>query len=141
MILESVLTAVITVIVGVLVYSFSQIASRFIFEPIHRQDEIRGEIADSLIFYANVYANPGTASPQLTAQASDKFRQLASLLMSRTCLIRVYGFFSWLGLIPGILNLMKAHGNLIGLSNNVSKPGSSTQNVQWAEEIKRLLKI
>jgi len=140
MIFESVLTAVITVIVGVLVYSFSQIVSRFIIEPIHRQDEIRGEIADSLIFYANVYANPGTP-PQLTAQASDKFRQLASLLMSRTCLIRMYGFFSWLGLIPGLSNLMKAHGNLIGLSNNVGKPGSSTQNVRWAEEIKRLLKI
>ena len=140
MVLESVLTAVITVIIGVAVYAFSQIVSKFVIEPIHKQDEIRGEIADSLIFYANIYANPGMGTPQHAA-AADKFRQLASSLMFRTQLIRKYGFFSWIGLIPEMSNVVKAHSNLIGLSNGINVREYANQNVESADEIKKFLKI
>lgn len=143
MVLESVLTAVITVIIGVAVYAFSQIFSKFVIEPIHKQDEIRGEIADSLIFYANIYANPGGGTPQHAA-AANKFRQLASSLMSRTQLIRNYRFFSWVGLIPEKSNVLKAHSNLIGLSNCINVGGYANQNrarAKSADEVKKFLEI
>jgi len=140
MVLESVLTAVITVIIGVAVYSFSQMVLKFVIEPIHEQDEIRGEIADSLTYYANIYGNPGMGTPQHIS-AADKFRQQASQLLSKTRLIRKYGFFSWIGLIPNMQNVMKAHANLIGISNSVNTKGSATQNVKWADEIRKFLSL
>jgi hypothetical protein len=140
MIAESVATAVITVIIGVAVYALSQIVSKFVIEPIHKQDEIRGEISHSLAFYANVYGNPGSSTSK-HSEATDKFREQACLLASKTRLIRKYGFFSAIGLVPCAQNVQKACGNLIGLSNCINKTGSSTQNVQWAEEIRKLLRI
>jgi hypothetical protein len=140
MVLESVLAAVITVIIGVAVYAFSQIVLKFVIEPIHKQDEIRGDIADALIYYADVYANPGMNTPK-HAEAAEKFRQKASFLLSRTRLIRKYWFFSWIGLIPNLQNVMNAHANLIGLSNGVNMKGYATQNVKWADEVKRFLRI
>ena len=70
MILESIVTASLTVIIGVTVYASSQIVSKFLIEPIHKQDEIRGEIADSLAFYANIYCNPGSGTQQQMSEAS-----------------------------------------------------------------------
>lgn len=141
MVLDSVLTAIITVIIGVTVYAFSQMVSRFVIEPIHKHDEIRGRIAHSLIYYANVYANPGIHEKELSTKASDEFRQLASLLLSRTSLIRKYRFFSWMKLVPEMSSILKAHANLIGLSNSIFRSDSAGQNVKWADEIRQLLKI
>lgn len=62
MIPESVAAALLTVLIGVVVYALGQIFSNFVIEPIHKQDEIRGEIADSLVFYADVYSNPKSST-------------------------------------------------------------------------------
>ncbi|MEM2972019.1 MAG: hypothetical protein QW270_06310 [Candidatus Bathyarchaeia archaeon] len=140
MVLESVLTAVITVIIGVAVCALSQMVLKFVIEPIHKLDEIRGNIAHSLIYYADVYANPGMGTPK-HMEASEKFRQQASLLLSRTHLIRNYWFFSRIGLIPNMQNVMKAHANLIGLSNGVHVKRYAEQNNKWADKIRKFLEI
>jgi hypothetical protein len=140
MVLESVLTAMITVIIGVSVYALSQMVSKFVIEPIHKQDELRGEIGDALIYYANVYGNPGKNTPKHT-EAMKKFRQQASLLISKTALIRKYPFFAWTGLVPTKQNVLAAHANLIGLSNGVNMSENGTQNVKWADETRILLRI
>lgn len=137
--LNSVVTAVVTVLIGVSIYSLGQMILKFTIEPIHKQDELRGEIADALIFYANVYSNPGV-SPQHT-QASVRFRQLASLLLSKTRLIRMYDFFSRIGLVPREQSVLKAHSNLIGLSNRITLPQYATLNVNEADEIRELLRV
>ena len=139
-VLDSVITACLTVIIGVTVYALSQIVSKFLIEPIHKQDEIRGEIADSLAFYANIYCNPGSGTQQAMNEASRVLRQKATLLRSRTHLIRGYRFFSWVKLIPKIENIDRAYGNLIALSNSIFR-GNPAQNNQWAEEIKQLLNL
>jgi len=145
MILDSVITAVLTVIIGVTVYAFSQMASKFLIEPIHKQDEIRGQIAHSLAFYANIYTNPGAGTPTQRAEAADIFRQQACLLRSKTHMIRWYGFFSYIGLVPTIENVNKACSNLIGLSNSVllgsNSPVQLTQINEWVEEIEVLLNL
>lgn len=140
MVFDSVITACLTVIIGVTVYALSQIVSKFLIEPIHKQDEIRGEIADSLAFYANIYCNPGSGAQQAMNEASKVLRQKATLLRSRTYLIRWHGFFSWINLIPKIENIENASRNLIALSNSIFR-GDPAQNNQWAEEIKELLNL
>lgn len=47
-----------TVVSGTLVFVVGQIILKFIIEPIHKQKEIIGEIADALIYYANLYTHP-----------------------------------------------------------------------------------
>jgi hypothetical protein len=140
MVLESVATAVITVIIGVLVYGSSQIVSKFAIEPVHKHDEIRGEIAHSLAYFADAYANPGLGTPK-HGEASAKLREQACLLGSRTLLIRKYSVYSSLGLVPSRQKIQKACANLIGISNQVNTPGTGTQNVQWAEETKQWLRL
>jgi len=140
MIPESVITACLTVITGVIVYSISKIVSDFLIEPIHKLDEIRGEIADSLVFYADRYSNPGSGSQKAMNEASSVLRQKATLLMSRVYLIRWYGFFSQLRIVPNLENVKRASSNLIGLSNSIFH-GDPTRNNQWAAEIADLLNL
>ena len=49
--LEAVITAGLTIISGVVVWVF--------IEPVHELFKLRGEVADSLVFYADVYSNRG----------------------------------------------------------------------------------
>jgi hypothetical protein len=144
MVLDSVITAVLTVIIGVTVYALSQMASKLLIEPIHKLDEMRGQIAYSLEFYANIYTNPGVGTPTQRAKVANIFRRQAGLLMSRAHMIRWYKFFSY-GLVPKIENVKKAFSNLIGLSNHVSLGSNSPipliQIVEEVEEIKVLLSL
>jgi hypothetical protein len=139
---ESLITASLTIIIGITVYALSQFVSKFFIDPIHKQDEIRGEIADALDFYANIYTNSGSTGipDEEKREASMVLRQKATLLQSRTHLIRLYGFFSWLRFIPRRENVNKACGCLIGLSNQIFT-GDPLRNNEWAEETKYLLKL
>lgn len=142
MVSENLLTVSLTVIVGVTVYALSQIVSKFFIEPIHKQDEIRGEIADAVDYYANIYTNPGdTGIPdELKTETATVLRQKATLLQSKTHLIRLYGVFSRLGFVPSRKHVNKASGRLIGLSNQIFD-GDPMRNYQWAEDVKILLKL
>jgi len=145
MVLESIITAVLTVIIGVTVYAVSQIVSKFLITPVHKQDEIRGRIAHYLVFYANIYSNPGAGTPAQRSTAVDIFRQQACLLRSKTYMIRWYGLLSSIKLVPKIENINKACANLIALSNHISMGSNSPiqlpQVQKWVEEIERLLKL
>jgi len=141
MIPESVAAALLTVFIGVVVYALGQIFSNFVIEPIHKQDEIRGEIADSLVFYADVYSNPKSSTMEERERASRDLRQKATLLTSRTYVIRGYRFLSWVGVVPKKEDVFGACRNLIALSNSVFAEVHPSETYQWAEEIKRLLKL
>lgn len=140
MAIDSILTASWTVIIGVTVYSLSQIISKFLIEPIHKMDEIRGEIADSLAYYADLYSNPGSGTKQPMRKASNTLRQKATLLRARRHLVRGYPLFSLLKILPQEKNIVTASEDLFGLSNSIFK-GNPSQNIQWAEEIKEMLNL
>ncbi|MCX6743435.1 MAG: hypothetical protein NT116_04330 [Candidatus Parcubacteria bacterium] len=141
------LTSALTIFGGVLIFVIGQIISKFIIDPIHEQKRLIGKIADSLIFYANVYTNPGILPKETMDKASVKFRQQATFLQSKTHLIPLYGILSILGLIVSKNNINKASENLIRISNLTHvKPDSSTGNIaiknaETADEIKKLLKL
>ena len=139
------LTSALTIFGSITVYVIGQIISKFVIEPIHEQKKLIGEIADSLIFYAYVYANPGLAERNLMDEASNKFRQQATLLQSKTHLIPLYSFFSCLGVVVNRSNIEKAASNLIGLSNSVYRVSSiddiAGRNLDRADEIKTLLRL
>jgi len=81
------LTSAATIIGGVFVYTAGQVITRFFIDPYHEYRKVVGEIADALIYHANVYMNPGGGSPNEPRAAridatSDTLRQKASLFVS-----------------------------------------------------------
>jgi hypothetical protein len=116
---SSIITAVLTIIIGVISFVLGQIAIKFFIEPIQRQQEHIGKIAHYLIFYADLWANPGFGPDDKIKEAEKKFRQLASELRALTNLVKGYYYFSSLGIVPSYIEIETSARNLIGLSNSL----------------------
>lgn len=127
MVSETLTTFVLTIFGGVSIYVLGQIFLKFFIEPVHELLQIIGKIGDILIFYANVYTNT-VIDAEKNREANDKLRKHASLLKSKSHLVKWHGLFSCLGFIPSKENIHEAHINLIGISNTT--PNSSSQCVQ-----------
>lgn len=114
-----------TILGGVIIFVIGQIILRFIIEPILELNRIRGEIAYSLIFYANVYRN---ARPEYTDLREDTkmrddvqkiFREQASRLCPKASIIPWFKIWELLKIVPKFQNVTAAAEELIGLSNSI----------------------
>lgn len=132
-------TAFLTVISGALVFCLGQIVLRFFIEPIQKLDECRGKICDTLIFYRNVYMNPGTLNKEKEQEVSNKLRELSSVLLSRKAMIRGYDFFVKYSIIPSKENILSAHRNLSGISNSI--PANNNKDNFFAMEMNRKMEM
>jgi hypothetical protein len=135
-----ILTASLTVIGGILVFVVGQIIAKFFIEPMHEQFRLIGEIANSLIFYANVYSNPGSGKPDKMDEASKMLRQQASQLMARTHAIRWYKLWQFLRIVPKYVDVIEASRNLIGPSNSIHQ-GNPMVNNDMRKGIEKRLRI
>lgn len=138
-----VLTASITIAGGVIVYTIGHLFVAVFVEPIHRLRSLIGEIADSLVFYANVYSNPGLGQKERMDEASETLRHQASQLRAREYSVPWYSLWSFMGLVREKAKIEEASAELIGLSNSVhrSEPNLGIQNYRRQEKIKELLGI
>ena len=138
-----VLTSALTIVGGVVIYVAGQILTRFFIDPYHEYRKAVGEIADALIYHANVYMNPGSGSPTEPRAAridatSDTLRQKASLLRVRAYSIPCYNVFAKCRLVSQRASIERASGALIGLSNNIFQ-GDARENRRLRDEITREL--
>jgi hypothetical protein len=118
-----------TVFAGVLVFVVGQIIIKFVIEPIHEFRKFTGEIADALIFYCNVYSNPGLAREEELNEAQRTFRQQAAKLLSKAHTVSGYNLWAWCRLLPMRKDLQEAASYLIGISNGVfDKSQSASEN-------------
>lgn len=134
-----------TIMSGTAVFVGGQIFQKFFIEPIHELHKLRGEVADGLIFYANVYSNP--RSPENLSDEYDHaqvaIRQLASRLSARAHAIPWYSLWDRLCFVPKRKNVAQASRSLIGLSNGVYGVGldGGRHNSKCRREIEELLKL
>lgn len=138
--IEAILTACLTILIGVVVYVLGQIASKFFIDPVHELSQIIGKIGDTLIFYANIYTN--TSTPEKHKEANEVLRQQTCILKSKTQMVKWYKLFARLGFIPCKKDVNEAHSELIGLSN--STPTNSIDciaNFERRKKIENLLKL
>jgi len=112
-------TAALTVLGGVLVYVLGHMLEKFVLEPVLEQRRLIGQIASSLVFYANEYSNPGKGRPEAMAEARDAFRDQASELRASAYTVPCYGIFAWLRRVPALRAVIQASHDLIGLSNSI----------------------
>jgi hypothetical protein len=115
--MSELLIASITIFGGFVVFVLGQMTLKFSIEPIHKQSEIIGGIAHSLIFYADLYSNPGEDRLEDRGKASEMLRDQAAQLMARTHVIKIYSLFEFLKLAPKRSAVKEAHHYLIGISN------------------------
>jgi len=137
-----VLTSALTVLGGIAIIVAGQVSTKFFIEPIHEHRRIIGEIAESLLFYAYLYSNPGIGRPEEMNEAQKVFRQQASRLVATSYAIQWRKLPRFLSIsIPGPLDVTEARGCLIGLSNSIHESGDPRQNREWVEEIRKRLGI
>ena len=139
-------TVFITVLSGVLIFVLGQLLLKFILDPIHKQRETIGDIADSLIYYSNLYTNlMGTYIPEHEERkiASEKVRQLSTVLVSRTHLIPFYAYLAFFKCVPKEKHIKEVASDLIGLSNGMfaREWDHIKHNDKRAEDIKKKLNI
>ncbi len=138
-----VLTASITVAGGVIVYVLGHFLEVLFIEPIHRLRSIIGEIADSLVYYAPVYGNPGLLAKEICDEASETLRRQASQLRARAYSIPWYTLWAFVGIIREKKEVEEASSELIGLSNSVhsSTGATASQNYRKQNKLSELLGI
>ena len=135
------------VVTSVLGGTFVYVVTKFIFDSILEQKKVIGEIANSLIFYTNVYTNV-MSKEALYREASEKFRKLASSLTSSIHTIPSYSIISKTKIIVNKSMIVSVIKELIGLSNGClglingqHSPIVIHNNQECVNNIKRLLKI
>lgn len=127
---------VITGSVGIIGY----ILAAFVGGPIRAYWGLKGEIARSLVFYANADSVQHVGDP-LAVEAEKKLRDLASTLTGIANEIPAYGLWAMLRVVPAPQDLEDARSNLIGLSNGIGVPGRSLENTKRHERIRKALGI
>jgi hypothetical protein len=137
---EPLLTASLTVITGLIILVFGQLVEKFFIEPLLERSRTLGKISFALIYYANVYSNPGFTRPEQADEASKNLRNLAAKLISTTYAVNGYSILSLLRIVPSKGNVHEATHLLIGLSNAVYLP-NPISNADKPSEIARLLRI
>jgi len=140
-----VITAGLTIMGGIFLLVIGQLFEKFSIEPLRRYRETVGEIAVSLIYFANIYLNPGADihDRETLNEVSQNLRRLASELVAGTNSIHPYLLFKWLHWIPSEENVRLAASNLIRLSNGLFRSGAREINVneERRQEIIHLLSI
>jgi hypothetical protein len=114
--------AVASIVGGLTVLVVGQALMRFIFDPIQDLNKLRGEIAHTLIYHANVPRGQTEKERARQREAADELRRLAAKLRAQSYVIPKHAWWAQLGWIPPRRTLNGAAGELIGLSNSFVRP-------------------
>lgn len=134
------LTSFSTICGGVILLVIGQLIIRFLLDPLSDLRKLIGEISDNLIYFANIYMNPGISGVELENVAQHELRKKASLLRAKSNALPLYNFFYFLRLVPSKKNIIVASTNLIGLSNSIHQ-GNPNINDERANAIFDAFKI
>ena len=127
-----------TVISGVLIFVIGQVLLKIFIEPVQELLRALGQVKYCMIFYANIFCNPGVAEPAKMNQTVDELRLSASKLQGAIHIVRFYRLWALLKIIPSKKNLDQVSSELIGLSNSIHD-GKCAENVGRRETILRLI--
>lgn len=119
---------------------------KYVSEPRQEIQRLISEIDVDLIFFANVWANPGSTPQEIILTAHNAFRHHAASLRAKLRILSMGRYFSLFGL-PSIANIREASSLLIGLSSSLgvnsvqSLPETALSNKRDETKIRMLLNI
>lgn len=106
-----------TIVAGAGTFVLGQIVLKLLIDPVQSFKTTVAEIANKLILYANIYANPKPLGDQKQAEMSEDFRVLSSKLQSNMHLIPIYNISKFLFGLPSKEKVAKASSQLIYIHN------------------------
>ena len=135
------------IVSAVSIFVVGQFILKSIIEPIQELKKEIAVILGDMIYYANIYSNPGTAEKEVIDKASLVLRKYSSELIAKSSIIPFYSFWYYLRLLPSYKDIESVSSGLIGLSNSLhSSPSTAISDVDIADnnhknsgEIKKLL--
>ena len=145
---QAIITAALTLFVGILVFLCGQVAVVLFIERIRIQARTIEEIAETIVHYARDYSSPININ-QLTTEKleelrskADHLRILSARLRATVVTLRYYRLFEWLRLVIPKQNAIKASRSLMGLSN-VTPPDYNTikDGIKLRQEVEDYLDI
>lgn len=132
-------------------YFLGRLTVALFVEPILGLRRLTSEIAESLVFYANVYCNPSVdnqgAVDEPSEQARQVFRRQASRLRAAVHAVSLHSLWERMGLVREKRKVEEASSELIGLANSVRADPmigavkSAMANSRKKETIEKLLGI
>jgi hypothetical protein len=117
--MEKIITACLTIIGGVIVYSLTRLIEKRYLDPINDLNKLRGEVAHKIIMHANKFGNPDVFDEKIMYEASDEIRMLSAELRSKCYLLNNYRFLSFIRMVLPKKNILNASTALMGLSNGM----------------------
>jgi hypothetical protein len=135
-------TSTLTIFGGVIVFVVSQFIDKFTIEPLNRFEKTRGEIHYHLIYYANVYINPGTVEKDELPKLFLRLRELASQIIADTYLVRGYWFLALLRRVPPKKDVILATNQMLLFPMNFREGSMDVIEIQNAQhEISSRLRL
>ena len=133
-------TSISTIIGGVTILVLGQIITRLFIDPLIELRKIIGEVAETMIYHANIYSNPGAGRKERREETQQILRQKASLLSVRADALLCYNYFSCIKIIPTRKQVKEAYKNLIGISNSVDN-GNPEEILIMKKSIQKALNL
>lgn len=137
---NAIVTALLTILGGITIFVIGQIVEKFFLSPLEAFRRTLGEIAFNMIYFANIYTNPGPGDRDTRIEASRKLRTLASQLVADSYAVNCFWFFVLFRFIPSRKKVNEASDKLIGLSNSVFE-GNILLIDEWRKDISSLLRL
>jgi hypothetical protein len=106
-----------TILAGAGTFVLGQIFMKLLIDPVQVLKVTIAEIADKLIYFANVYANPKPAGDEKQTIMSSELRILSSKLQSGMYLIPAYKITAWIFGLPTKESIVRASEHLIFIHN------------------------
>lgn len=129
---------ILPIISGVLIFILGQIILELYLKPLKRYKEIKAEIVNALVYYANIYYNPvlvGTVS--LKAEREEAKKELRKLAAKLTGFTEERSYYRG----PGDEKIIKASSCLIGLSNSLESTHPDLEIQHNEERVKKLKEL
>jgi len=137
---KAMLTAILTIFGGVIVFATGQFIEKFFVAPLDRFRRTLGDLAFNMIYFANIYTNPSNNVDETRLALLHKLRNLAARLISDSYAINGYWVLSLFKFIPPRKQVNEAANKLIMLSNSISD-GDVLAIDQWRKDISSLLRL
>ena len=100
--MESIWTAVTTVLIGVVIYAISQVVTKFIIEPVYEQRQAIGEVIDALVFYGLIYLNKSSFDREKHDEVANALRLKGSNLRVKSYAIPYYETLAWFNIVKSL---------------------------------------
>ncbi|MBU1668076.1 hypothetical protein KKC13_06620 [bacterium] len=135
------------IVSAVSIFVVGQFILKSIIEPIQELKKEIASILGDMVYYANIYSNPGIDNKETIENVSSILRKHSSNLITKVSIIPFYNVWYYLRIIPNENDIKIVSERLIGLSNSLHSSPSKViddgyiadKNFKYANEIKKLL--